>query len=31
MGLTVPYTGPGGGGGGEDFCFTTSTNDPCNL
>ena len=33
MGLTVPYIGTrGGGGGGEKiFVSRTSSNDPCNL
>ena len=33
MGLTVPYTGTRGvGGGGEKiFVSQTSANDPCNL
>ena len=32
MGLTVPYTGKRGKGGGEKkFVSLTSSNDPCNL
>ena len=32
MGLTVPYTGTSGaGGGGGIFVSRTSPNDPCNL
>ena len=33
MGLTVPYTGTRGGGGGEEknLVSRTPSNDPCNL